>query len=216
MKRVGEILRTTREARGITIADVEKATKIRAKFIEAIETEQFQRIPSLVYTKGFIKNYSDFLGLDTSAVLAFFRRQMTESGRGAIMPRGLANPLNASGLHLTPGKFIILLFIGFILLFAGYFFFQYRRIGVAPMLTISKPTENMVSEERKIDIIGKTNLDSTVTINGLSTIVRSDGTFFDQVTLEPGTNTITITATSRFGKVTSVVRKVGLRIGNAL
>lgn len=211
MKRVGEILRTTREERGISIEDVEKATKIRAKFIEAIEEEQFHRIPSLVYTKGFIKNYSDYLGLDTAAVLAFFRRQMTESGKGNIVPKGLVHPLNASRFTLTPGKFIAFLFVGLVFLFAAYFLIQYRRIGVAPALLVTKPVENMLSEERKIDVIGKTNLDSTVSINGISTIVRSDGTFFDQVTLEPGMNTITVAATSRFGKVTTVVRKVGLR-----
>jgi hypothetical protein len=211
MKRVGDILRTTRIARGISIDDVERATKIRAKFIKAIETEQFHEIPSLVYTKGFIKNYSDFLGLDTGAVLAFFRRQMTEGGKGTVMPKTLTHPFHASRYDLTPGKFIVLLFIGLILLFAGYFFIQYRRIGIAPMLSVTKPMENLLSEERKIDVVGQTNLDSTVMINGISTIVRSDGTFFDQVTLEPGMNSITITATSRFGKVTSITRKVGLR-----
>ncbi|MCJ7826477.1 hypothetical protein MUP56_02585, partial [Patescibacteria group bacterium] len=58
---------------------------------------------------------------------------------------------------------------------------------------------------------GKTSSDATVTVNGVSVLVRSDGNFFDQVSLDPGVNTITITATSRFGKSTTIVRKVGLK-----
>ena len=51
--------------------------------------------------------------------------------------------------------------------------------------------------------------DATVTINELSVLVRSDGNFFDQVMLEPGVNKITVTATSRFGKVSTITRDVG-------
>ncbi|KKR02984.1 MAG: hypothetical protein UT26_C0012G0001, partial [Microgenomates group bacterium GW2011_GWC1_39_12] len=63
----------------------------------------------------------------------------------------------------------------------------------------------------KLDILGTTNPDATVMVNGVSVTVRSDGRFFTQITLEPGVNTITILATSRYGKTTTMLRKVGLQ-----
>jgi hypothetical protein len=60
-----------------------------------------------------------------------------------------------------------------------------------------------------VDILGKTDPDATVTINGINVLVRADGKFFDQVPLNSGVNKITIIATSRFGKTTTIVREVG-------
>jgi len=57
--------------------------------------------------------------------------------------------------------------------------------------------------------VGQTDPDATVTVNGRSVLVRSDGTFFEQVAIETGVNTITIVATSRLGKATTIVRQVG-------
>jgi len=97
------------------------------------------------------------------------------------------------------------------ILFLSYFIVQYRRLQQPPGLRIEKPEKEKVVEDRKVDVLGSTDLDATVTVNGVSVLVRSDGKFFDQVTLTPGVNTITITATSRFGKSTTIIRKVGLK-----
>jgi hypothetical protein len=64
MFEIGESLREARQRRAIEIAQAEQATKIRAKYLRALEGEQFQLLPSATYVKGFLKNYADFLGLD--------------------------------------------------------------------------------------------------------------------------------------------------------
>lgn len=212
MKTVGSILREKREARGITLAKVEQATRIRARFLEAIENDDYSQLPSVSYAKGFVKNYSDYLGLDSETVLAFFRRQTTETPKSSILPKGVSEPLNRSKLQLTPGKFVALIIVALIALFVGYFGLQYKNLQKAPGLTIDAPAHQAVITERRVDVLGDTDPDATVTVNGISVLVRGDGKFFDQVTLEPGVNKITIVATSRFGKSTTVVREVGLQL----
>jgi hypothetical protein len=93
----------------------------------------------------------------------------------------------------------------------SYFIIQYSRLQASPVLTIEKPEQEKIVEDRKVDILGTTDSDATVTVNGVSVLVRSDGKFFDQVSLDPGINTITISSTSRYGKTTTIVRKVGLK-----
>lgn len=71
MNTVGTMLKEARVAKGISLVDVEKQTKIRLKFLEAIEQDAYHLLPSPVYAKGFVKNYSEFLGLDSSVIMAF-------------------------------------------------------------------------------------------------------------------------------------------------
>jgi len=210
MKSVGSMLHEVRMQKGIVLEDVEKATKIRKKFLEAIERDDYAIIPSIAYAKGFVKNYSEFLGLDSQMTLAFFRRQSQDATKQSLLPKKTMSP-EYPFLRLTPGRFLIFLLGICSIVFISYFIFQYRNLQRAPRLSIEKPEAEKIVEDRKIDVLGTTSSDATVTVNGVSVLVRSDGKFFDQVSLDPGVNTITITATSRFGKSTTVVRKVGLK-----
>lgn len=209
MKTVGSMLREARTKKGITPGDVEQAIKIREKYILAIEADSFGDLPSPSYAKGFVRNYAEYLGLPTDAIMAFFRRQMTDVSRTSLLPKGVADPLNAPFVHLTPGRFIALLVAALCIVFLVYLGSQYLRIGQAPPLTVTSPTSQQIVESSRVVVEGKTQPDTTVMINGVSTIVRDDGRFYEQVAVEPGVNKIIITATSRFGKVTSITREVG-------
>src|SRR5574337_639621 len=75
---IGDILRETREARGHSLEDVEKATRIRAKYLEALEAEHFSVLPSATQARGFLRNYAQFLGLDAEAVLARYNEAVNK------------------------------------------------------------------------------------------------------------------------------------------
>lgn len=211
MKTVGSILKEARESRHLTFDQVEAATKIRAKFLQALEADDYRILPSQAYAKGFVKNYGEFLGIPAETTLAFFRRQTKEVARSAILPKGVTESLNRTWFQLTPGKFLLLLIVGLITIFLSYLGMQYRQIQSPPRITLELPADNTVFSIRKIELLGATDPDATVTINGVSVLVRSDGKFFDQVSLEPGKNTITIVASSRFGKTSTVTRSVSFQ-----
>ena len=60
---VGEILRRTRIHYDQTLADIERALHIRASLLEALEAGDYDRLPGRVYVIGFIRSYSEYLGL---------------------------------------------------------------------------------------------------------------------------------------------------------
>lgn len=211
MKTVGIMLQEARIAKGLTPQDVERVIKIREKYIVAIEADNFSSLPSPSYAKGFVRNYAEFLGLPTDAILAFFRRQMTDVSKASLLPRGVSEPLRASRIHLTPGRFVAFLVSVLLIIFFLYLGNQYFRIGKAPPLTVSSPTNQEIVASSRVVVEGQSDRDATVMINGISTIVRDDGRFYEQVALEPGVNKIIITATSRFGKTMIVAREVGYR-----
>lgn len=211
MKTVGTMLAEARRAKGLTLLEVEKRTKIRSKFIDAIEHDQYDVLPSLIYAKGFVKNYSEFLGLDSNTVMAFFRRQTEFVSRASILPHRDDANINISPFRLTPGKFILFLVAACIGLFFLYFGLQVRRINLPPALTIVEPKPDSLATSVKIDVAGKTDTDATLSVNGISVLVKSDGSFFDQINLTAGINSITVASTSRFGKTTTKTLQVGLQ-----
>ena len=69
MESVGEILRQAREKKGIGIDEVSESTKISVRVLDALEDNRFDVLPAAIYVKGFLKTYSDYLGLDANEVI---------------------------------------------------------------------------------------------------------------------------------------------------
>uniref|UniRef100_A0A7C1F439 Helix-turn-helix domain-containing protein n=1 Tax=Ammonifex degensii TaxID=42838 RepID=A0A7C1F439_9THEO len=69
---IGEKLLQARKAKGLTIAAAEEATRIRAKFLEALEREEFSVLPGRVYAKAFLRTYARYLGLDDKVLAQEF------------------------------------------------------------------------------------------------------------------------------------------------
>ncbi|MDR2841835.1 MAG: helix-turn-helix domain-containing protein, partial [Spirochaetaceae bacterium] len=66
VKNIGDKLRNERESKGLTIEDVVRDTNIAKKYLAALENEDFAIFPAEAYILGFLKNYGDYLGLDSA------------------------------------------------------------------------------------------------------------------------------------------------------
>jgi hypothetical protein len=78
---IGRVLKEARARAGLDMRAVEEQTKIRIKYLRALEGEEWESLPSPAYAKGFLRTYAQLLGLDGEALVDEFRRQV-ESGRG--------------------------------------------------------------------------------------------------------------------------------------
>lgn len=75
MGELGSLLTRAREARGLTLEDAERDTRISRRYLQALESEQFEVIPAPVYARGFLRSYSQYLGIDPQEALAMFPRE---------------------------------------------------------------------------------------------------------------------------------------------
>src|SRR5947209_17274540 len=75
MADIGATLREARMRARIDISEVETRTKIRAKYLRAIENEEWDLLPGPVYAKSFLRTYGDFLGLDSRMLVDEYRRR---------------------------------------------------------------------------------------------------------------------------------------------
>jgi cytoskeleton protein RodZ len=84
---LGSELREARVQRGLSLEQVTYETRIRARYLEALEDERFQDLPGEAYAKGFLRTYADFLGLDGSQMLARYRAQFPRRSEPPVAPR---------------------------------------------------------------------------------------------------------------------------------
>src|SRR5512139_1563433 len=75
MGELGSLLTRAREARGLTLEDAERDTRISRRYLQALEAEQFEVIPAPVYARGFLRSYSQYLGIDPQEALSLFPRE---------------------------------------------------------------------------------------------------------------------------------------------
>jgi hypothetical protein len=100
---IGEVLKSARTRQRIDIQTVEEQTKIRTKYLRALENEQWEVLPGHPYAKGFLRTYAQFLGLDPDALVDEYRRTV-ESSLGANVPVGFAEPVLEHRRSLAPSR----------------------------------------------------------------------------------------------------------------
>jgi len=73
---LGQLLRKAREQRGYTLDDIQDLTKIRKRYLEAIEEGDYKVLPGSFYVRAFVKNYAEAVGLNAEEVLRLYQREL--------------------------------------------------------------------------------------------------------------------------------------------
>lgn len=213
MRKVGELFKVTREKKQFTLEDVSKLTKISVQYLKAIEESDYDNLPAPVFTKGFIRNYAEVLGLDAQEVSAFFRREFDERNAKKKPSLEPPQPLRKTFQVFTPSLVITGVVLILVFGFLGYLFVQYQSFSKEPSLTVEKPTDRLQQTLSYTEVVGKTDEDSVIKINGQTIRTSNDGSFSISVDLAKGENKIEVTAINPIGKEVKEVRTVYYLIG---
>ncbi len=92
MAQIGELLARIRNKKNLSLRDVEQATKIRVKYLQALEAEDYDQIPGQVYVIGFLRTYCRFLGLDADIIVNEYKEQTRLMAR-AEKPETVSRPV---------------------------------------------------------------------------------------------------------------------------
>ncbi len=80
MSELGRLLTEARTAKGLSPADVESVTRIRQKWLEALENGEYNKLPRGAVARGFLRTYAAYLGLDTQAALDLYTSESGDAG----------------------------------------------------------------------------------------------------------------------------------------
>jgi hypothetical protein len=96
---IGPSLREARSRRGLSPGDVQQAIRIRERYLTAIEEEHWELLPGDAYTKGFLRTYAEFLGLDGNLYVDEFNARYAHRDEERFVPSPLA-PVASPGVGL--------------------------------------------------------------------------------------------------------------------
>jgi transcriptional regulator with XRE-family HTH domain len=205
---IGQTLKATRESRGETLDDVERATTISKKYLTALENDQFKLLPEWVYAKNFVRTLAAHYRLDTEAIVSDLLQEMSaaEGRRGPM--RHPVNFVSGRKLMVTPKIFnsaaASLAFLAVI----GYFAFSINGILKPPAITIVSPKDNEVFSTRHVVLEGLTEPEVELTVNQEPVLLEADGSFKDTLNLPPGVAILRVAAKKKHSKESEVILKV--------
>lgn len=206
--RLGELLRNRRNELEISLEDAETATKIRQKYLELLESDKLQKLPNDVYTRGYVKNYAEFLGFDTKEVLKLYTSERHRQASNAPAPsEKLRNPLglrpiDSQSVIFTPKSIIITLAAILILGLFTYVGWQFSQLSAPPKISLNNQDQSTVNTSFVI-VSGDVDSGSDVFINDSPILSTAEGSFSERVALADGTNQIKVSAKNKFGKESS-------------
>jgi cytoskeletal protein RodZ len=198
-----ERLLAARERKGVDLYRAERDTKIRAHYLAALERGEYRELPGQVYTKGFLRNYALYLGLDPDEVLLQWRRERGDSKEPQAViavPRPLVAP--RQGLTFSPSLVVFALLTVAVLAFAAYLGVQLLRFAKPPTIAVSDPASAVIDvDEDTTSYVfrGMTIPGGSVTITSTDQEVRTNadavGEWSREVDLRRGENHFTVIAT---------------------
>lgn len=96
MSDLGELLKKAREQSGLSLDDIQESTKIRKRYLEAIETGDYKVLPGTFYVRAFVKTYAETLGLNADDVLRLYRHEMPAAPPEPTIEPMIKQPRRAS------------------------------------------------------------------------------------------------------------------------
>lgn len=205
MKNFGELLSSQRKKKKISLDKAALDLVIKKRYLEALETEQWEKLPEPTFARGYIKSYAQYIDLDSGYLLALYRREFDESK----LPKKTSFR-EEKRLFFTPTKFINLVFIIAVITFITYIIVQYSSIFSSPKLEIISPKEDETTALPIVQIAGKTEKDATVSVNGQFLPVDDKGNFNGEYKLTDGKNYIEIITSFRLSPKNKMHRTVRL------
>ncbi|MEA3322937.1 MAG: helix-turn-helix domain-containing protein, partial [Patescibacteria group bacterium] len=199
---LGEKLRQLRGSRDMSAQKLSRHINVKVLYIEALEHGQYDKLPTKVYAKGFVRSYARFFRVSEKTFLELFDREYSiyqninkkddeeEMNKLPKIPRFVFTPQ----IVIVAGALVVLCAVGF------YLYFSIDNFVSSPWLTIEEPIQNSITDSETIVVRGATRDDSRVFINGQQIFVDMNGVFSDTIKLVPGVNVINVKSVNKFEK----------------
>jgi cytoskeletal protein RodZ len=148
MESIGDRLREARHNKKASLEDAARMTKIKLEILERLEADEFDQLAAPMYTKGFLKLYAEYLGLDSASVVdAYLKSQgglrrrglhvETEASIRARKPRELQLPIG-SVVRVVAALTVVVMVV-----LLGHYWWTHRSRKTAPAATEAKPAATL-------------------------------------------------------------------------
>lgn len=202
---LNEILRETMASKGLTIQRLHQATEVPERYLSMLLEGQYDKMPALPYVRGYIFKIAEVLELEGKDLWNQYKAEassfLKSSGKDDRLPH---NRFAISGIKLKwAGAVLAVVGIGI------YLAINANNILGQPKLYILQPAQDVfVTNNNEIVLVGVTEPENKILINGEEIFVGKNGEFSQTYTLEEGLNTFKISAKKILGREKQVIRQV--------
>lgn len=199
---MAEKLKGARLQKKLSLDEISQTLRIKKEYLKYLEEGEYEKLPSGIYRKTFLKQYAKFLNIDYKKTEENFTKEKTKkdvfsrkiikSHEFLVFPKIIKNIL------------IALLVSGFFL----YIGFYLKTSFSPPKVEIIEPSDNLITESNFIYVIGKTNSKTEIIINNKQVLKDTFGIFKEKIDLKKGVNTIIITAKNKYSKKTIIKKQI--------
>lgn len=186
------------------MAEISNFTKVKQDHLQKIEDGDFEKLPPDVYVKGFLKSYAKFFNLDPDEIISYYEKEI--GIRNNI--KKYQNPIQRKKRELFPNiaitpKVFTALFSALVVIGGfAYFYLEIEKFSKDPRLVILQPSSQSSVDKSSVEIIGLTDEENKVTINGQPIRINNQGEFKENLGLHKGVNKVVIQAKNKFGAAT--------------
>lgn len=203
---LGGLLKEARLSQELDLEEVAKEISIEFKYLEFLEADDFYKLPSPTYARGFLKRYAEFLKLDFEKILSQWDEKYNHQNRELKKPKSKIREM----FQLSHFKFKIILILVLLSLILFYLGFGIKDVLFSPKIEIFYPVEDMVTTNSSLTIKGKVDPRATIFINNQPVEQTEEGLFEQKIDLLIGLNQIEISAKKKYSKEKVIYRQIVL------
>ena len=188
------------------IKTVSTLTQIKPEYIQGLELEAWDKLPSEVYLRGFLKRLAEIYHVSEKTLIDTYEKQQ---GFGI---KKKPEPKKTFKFKLTPKVLIVSssILVGAMALI--YVFVQINSVLAPPLLELSEPLGDTKVLGNSIIVAGRAEIGAQVQINKQTVLLDRNGQFTENLILSSGLNVIVVTVKNKFNRESQVVRQINAEI----
>lgn len=192
---LGQQLKRQREQKRLTLEEVAASLAIKSEYLAAIERSDYRALPSRVFVKNYVRNYTKLLKLNWVNVEPMLEQELKVYEVQPDIPtlkRHLTKqPLQVFRVVVVVGVIFLIVAVG------AYFSFEIGNIIQPPELELEDVPATVAADQHFVTIAGQTAPEAIVSINDQVIPVEPDGHFSQVMTLQSGSNVFRVTSQTK-------------------
>ena len=210
---LGEYLASIRNRLNFDIKTVSMLSQIKESYVLDLEAGNYDKLPADVYVKGFLKNLAAVYHIKEEVLIEQYEK---EHGFEPKQTNDNKTVSLLSTINLNPKVLILGITVFFGLLAVIYVGSQVRSVMAPPLLELTEPFSDTTVSGGSIILTGRAEVGSDVFINNQAVLTDKNGQFNENLILSPGINVIEVVAKNKFGKVSTITRRINAEVVTAV
>jgi len=200
-----EELRRARTEKNTTIEEASRRLSIKTEYLAALERDDYGILPSGIYAQKILRKYASWLKLNPDKLLKKYQKENKTAETIRVFSQKTIKKSELLVLPKILKNIIIALLVLALLLYLGLYL---KSSFSAPKVEIISPPDNLITESNVVEVVGKAESRTQITINNQQVLKDKEGNFRQTVVLKKGINDVVIEAQNKYSQKKIITKEI--------